>query len=356
MNYYLVCFIKKTPFHILVWFLVWFFFRSFFSVGSENKDFIFSFSVILTITSAIGSYMMIYHLIPNYLLKKKYRLFVLYIVYLLIVLLFVIEGTVLIGFTFYFNLDYQIMPNLTKSFPVMFVCVMLIVSMISGIKLIQHNYISILKNEDLKNKILQTQLQLKEQELKLLKMQIHPHFLFNSLNTIYGFALKKGDEAPEMILKLSNLLDYILYQIEKPTVFLENEINHLEDYITLEKLRFNDTLQVNLIKESAVENINIAPMMLIPFVENSFKHGAIIDGVLVVKILIKNLNDTLYFEVENSIIDKPNNEAGICIENIKKRLVMLYPNAHTLIIENNNDTFKVGLTIELNKLKSIKNV
>ena len=356
MNYYLVCFIKKTPFHILVWFLVWFFFRSFFSVGSENKDFIFSFSVILTITSAIGSYMMIYHIIPNYLLKKKYRLFVLYIVYLLIVLLFVIEGTVLIGFTFYFNLDYQIMPNLTKSFPVMFVCVMLIVSMISGIKLIQHNYISILKNEDLKNKILQTQLQLKEQELKLLKMQIHPHFLFNSLNTIYGFALKKGDEAPEMILKLSNLLDYILYQIEKPTVFLENEINHLEDYITLEKLRFNDTLQVNLIKESAVENINIAPMMLIPFVENSFKHGAIIDGVLVVKILIKNLNDTLYFEVENSIIDKPNNEAGIGIENIKKRLVMLYPNAHTLIIENNNDTFKVGLTIELNKLKSIKNV
>ena len=356
MNYYLVCFIKKTPFHILVWFLVWFFFRSFFSVGSENKDFIFSFSVILTITSAIGSYMMIYHLIPNYLLKKKYRLFVVYIVYLLIVLLFVIEGTVLIGFTFYFNLDYQIMPNLTKSFPVMFVCVMLIVSLISGIKLIQHNYISILKNEDLKNKILQTQLQLKEQELKLLKMQIHPHFLFNSLNTIYGFALKKGDEAPEMILKLSNLLDYILYQIEKPTVFLENEINHLEDYITLEKLRFNDTLQVNLIKESAVENINIAPMMLIPFVENSFKHGAIIDGVLVVKILIKNLNDTLYFEVENSIIDKPNNEAGIGIENIKKRLVMLYPNAHTLIIENNNDTFKVGLTIELNKLKSIKNV
>ena len=356
MNYYLVCFIKKTPFHILVWFLVWFFFRSFFSVGSENKDFIFSFSVILTITSAIGSYMMIYHLIPNYLLKKKYRLFVLYIVYLLIVLLFVIEGTVLIGFTFYFNLDYQIMPNLTKSFPVMFVCVMLIVSLISGIKLIQHNYKSIVKNEDLKNKILQTQLQLKEQELKLLKMQIHPHFLFNSLNTIYGFALKKGDEAPEMILKLSNLLDYILYQIEKPTVFLENEINHLEDYITLEKLRFNDTLQVNLIKESAVENINIAPMMLIPFVENSFKHGAIIDGVLVVKILIKNLNDTLYFEVENSIIDKPNNEAGIGIENIKKRLVMLYPNAHTLIIENNNDTFKVGLTIELNKLKSIKNV
>ncbi|MDB2555427.1 histidine kinase [Flavobacteriaceae bacterium] len=300
--------------------------------------------------------MMIYHLIPNYLLKKKYRLFVLYIVYLLIVLLFVIEGTVLIGFTFYFNLDYQIMPNLIKSFPVMVVCVMLIVSLISGIKLIQHNYKSIVKNEDLKNKILQTQLQLKEQELKLLKMQIHPHFLFNSLNTIYGFALKKGDEAPEMILKLSNLLDYILYQIEKPTVFLENEINHLEDYISLEKLRFHDTLQVNLIKESAVENINIAPMMLIPFIENSFKHGAIVNGVLVINILIKKIDNTLLFEVENSIIEKSKSEGGIGLENIQKRLKMLYPNAHTLEINENDQRFKVSLTLQLNGLKSIKNV
>jgi two-component system LytT family sensor kinase len=339
-----------------VWFLVWFFFRSFFSVGSENKDFIFSFSVILTITSAISSYMMIYHLIPNYLLKKKYRLFVLYIVYLLTVLLFVIEGTVLIGFTFYFNLDYQIMPNLTKSFPVMVVCVMLIVSLISGIKLIQHNYKSVLKNEDLKNKILQTQLQLKKQELSMLKMQIHPHFLFNSLNTIYGFALKKRDEAPEMILKLSNLLDYILYQIEKPTVFLENEINHLEDYISLEKLRFHDTLQVNLIKESAVENINIAPMMLIPFIENSFKHGAIVNGVLVINILIKKIDNTLLFEVENSIIEKSKSEGGIGLVNIQKRLKMLYPNAHTLEINENDQRFKVSLTLQLNGFKSIKNV
>ena len=300
--------------------------------------------------------MMIYHLIPNYLLKKKYRLFVLYLVYLLIVLLFVIEGTVLIGFTFYFNLDYQIMPNLTKSFPVMVVCVMLIVSLISGIKLIQHNYKSILKNEDLKNKILQTQLQLKEQELKLLKMQIHPHFLFNSLNTIYGFALKKADEAPEMILKLSNLLDYILYQIEKPTVSLENEINHLEDYISLEKLRFHDTLQVNLMKEDKIGDVYIAPMLLIPFVENSFKHGAIVDGCLSIHISIKSKNNTLIFDIENSLLDKTNNSTGIGLDNIQKRLKMLYPNAHTLQIDETDHRFKVSLTIDINGLKNSKNV
>ena len=300
--------------------------------------------------------MMIYHLIPNYLLKKKYRLFVLYIVYLLIVLLFVIEGTVLIGFAFYFNLDYQIMPNLTKSFPVMVVCVMLIVSLISGIKLIQHNYKSILKNEDLKNKILQTQLQLKKQELSMLKMQIHPHFLFNSLNTIYGFALKKRDEAPEMILKLSNLLDYILYQIEKPTVFLENEINHLEDYISLEKLRFHDTLEVNLIKGDDISEMYIAPMLLIPFVENSFKHGAIIDGSLAIMIAVKRNSEMLFFEVENSVLEKTNDSTGIGLENIKKRLEMLYPNAYTLEINRTDKLFKVQLAININGLKTHKNV
>ncbi len=300
--------------------------------------------------------MMIYHLIPNYLLKKKYRLFVLYIVYLLIVLLFVIEGTVLIGFTFYFNLDYQIMPNLTKSFPVMVVCVMLIVSLISGIKLIQHNYKSILKNEDLKNKILQTQLQLKKQELSMLKMQIHPHFLFNSLNTIYGFALKKRDEAPEMILKLSNLLDYILYKIEKPIVSLENEINHLEDYISLEKLRFHDTLEVNLIKGDDISEMYIAPMLLIPFVENSFKHGAIIDGSLAIMIAVKRNSEMLFFEVENSVLEKTNDSTGIGLENIKKRLEMLYPNAYTLEINRTDKLFKVQLAININGLKTHKNV
>ena len=238
----------------------------------------------------------------------------------------------------------------------MVVCVMLIVSLMSGIKLIQHNYKSILKNEDLKNKILQTQLQLKKQELSMLKMQIHPHFLFNSLNTIYGFALKKRDEAPKMILKLSNLLDYILYQIEKPTVSLENEINHLEDYISLEKLRFHDTLEVNLIKGDDISEMYIAPMLLIPFVENSFKHGAIIDGCLAIMIAVKRNSEMLFFEVENSVLEKTNDSTGIGLENIKKRLEMLYPNAYTLEINRTDKLFKVQLAININGLKTHKNV
>ena len=302
------------------------------------------------------SYFVVYFLVPKYLLKKLYKSFILYTIYTLILSIYAIILSVLFALVYLADLNPENASPITKTLPFIILGVFFVVLIVVTLSLILHNYKSIVKNEDLKNKILQTQLQLKEQELKLLKMQIHPHFLFNSLNTIYGFALKKGDEAPEMILKLSNLLDYILYQIEKPTVFLENEINHLEDYITLEKLRFNDTLQVNLIKESAVENINIAPMMLIPFVENSFKHGAIVNGVLVINILIKKIDDTLLFEVENSIIEKSKSEGGIGLENIQKRLKMLYPNAHTLEINENDQRFKVSLTLQLNGLKSIKNV
>ena len=131
----------------------------------------------------------------------------------------------------------------------------------------------------LENKILETQLKLKEQQLNYLKMQIHPHFLFNTLNTMYGFALKKADDTPEMILKLSNLLDYLLYKVDKPFVLLADDIDHIKDYIELEKMRFNETLKIHFSTQNISENIKIAPMLLLPFIENSFKHGAIKNSV-----------------------------------------------------------------------------
>ena len=254
--------------------------------------------------------------------------------------------TVVFGFVFFFNLEFQLMPTLTKSSSVILVCVLLIVALAGSLKILKHNYKSLEENKALENKYLQTQLQLKEQELKFLKMQIHPHFLFNSLNTIYGFTLKKSNEAPEMILKLSNLLDYILYQINKPKVALTEEVNHLEDYVSLEKMRFNDTLKVNFIKEVKNANVQIAPMLLIPFVENSFKHGKIINEILNVDIHLKVEKNKLFFKVENSSTNEEESEKGIGLQNIQKRLEMLYPEKHKLEISIYNNTFKVILEIE----------
>ncbi len=345
-------FLKQSILHLSFWFVVWFFFRTFFSVGSSNAQFIFWFSILLSIISIIASYVFVYNLLPNYLLKKKYKAFALYSIYTGVFITCGVFMTMAFGFIFYFNLEFQNMPALTKSSSVILVCVLLIVVLASGIKILSHNYKSLEKNKSLENKILQAQLQLKEQELKFLKMQIHPHFLFNSLNTIYGFALKKKNEAPEMILKLSNLLDYILYQVDKPTVSLVDEIHHLEDYISLEEMRFHDTLIVTFNKSELTSDIQIAPMLFIPFLENSFKHGKIIDEKLSINIDLKIDYNILIFEIVNTSESNDKQGNGIGLENIQKRVEMLYPNAHNLIVEHSKNQFKVQLQITIDGLKT----
>jgi sensor histidine kinase YesM len=342
----LILVLKKIPIHFLCWVLIWFFFRNFFSVATSNQNFLFWFSSLLSIVTLITAYVFVYDLIPKYLLKKQYKKFVLYTIYSGVFVATTILMIEVVGFVFYFNLEFKKMPALTTNPAVILVCIFFIVILASGLKILKSNYKSLDEKKTLENKFLQTKLELKEQELKFLKMQIHPHFLFNSLNTIYGFAIAKADEAPEMILKLSNLLDYILYQVDKPKVLLIEEVNHLEDYISLEKMRFHDTLKVNFNKDKLNDSLQIPPMLLIPFVENSFKHGVIIDGVLNVDIQLKVAVNYLFFEIENSSKEKEDINGGIGLENIKKRLEMLYPKKHQLEIIDKKDVFKVSLKIE----------
>lgn len=336
--------------HLIFWMLVYYFYAYFLGYGSSNIKYVNLFSGFLMPVTILISYFLIYYLIPKYLLTKKYKYFILYTVYTFIISIYIIILSILYGLLYSESYKEVNTTPLTKTIPFIILGVYFVVLIVVSLSLIMHNYNNIVKNESLKSKILNAQLQLKEQELKFLKMQIHPHFLFNSLNTIYGFALKKGDEAPEMILKLSNLLDYILYQIEKPNVLLQDEVNHLIDYISLEKMRFHDTLQVVFDKNIEKTNLQIAPMLLIPFVENAFKHGAIINGKLKVTILLKTTENELFFEVVNTSIEDNNLEYGIGLDNIKKRLEMLYPNGHKIKIEQLKNSFKVQL--EISNLKT----
>lgn len=341
--------------HSLFWVIIYFFYAYFLGYGSSNIKYVNVFSGFLMPTTIIISYFFVYYLIPNYLLTKKYKYFILYSVYTFILSVFLITLSILYGLIYSEGLKEGNTTPLTKTLPFIILGIFFVVMIAVSISLIMHNYKSIVSNENLRNKILQTQLQLKEQELKFLKMQIHPHFLFNSLNTIYGYALKKGDDAPKMILKLSNLLDYILYQIEKPQVLLKDEINHLLDYVSLERMRFHDTLEVTISKNVYNENVQIAPMILIPFVENSFKHGNIIDGKLKVEINIETKENRLLFEIINSSVKEDNSIKGIGLENIKKRLEMLYPKYHKFEIEQTENQFKVKLEIiDLKRLKNAK--
>jgi len=331
--------------HILFWCLVLFFFTYFFGAESKNYQNTLSFSLFLMPITIATTYVSIYKLIPDYLITKRYFLFGLYSLYTLIISGYLIMVSIFFSLIYLSNFEYGAMNPATKNIIVITTGVYLVVIIVSAFKLLKLNLKHSEETKKLETKILETQLKLKEQEINYLKMQIHPHFLFNTLNTMYGFALKKADETPEMILKLSNLLDYLLYQIDKPFVLLTDEINHIQDYIELEKMRFNNTLNINFKVENISEDIKIAPMLLLPFIENSFKHGALKNSVLTIKITLSCKNKKIYFYIENTNKETNTNTKGIGLENIKKRLNLLYKNNYTLKTKNTETKFKVNLKL-----------
>ncbi len=345
--------LKKTAkllLHIIFWVIVLFCYSYFFGHNSDNINYVFSFSLFLMPVTIGTTYAVTDILIPKYLLHEKYGLFILYCTYTIIISAFFIVMSFFYGLLFLTGLKIGEMAPMTQSPLFLFIAVYFVVFVASAINLVQHNYTSISANQELKNKVLEAQLKLKEQELHYLKMQIHPHFLFNTLNTMYGFALKKSEETPEMILKLSNLLDYLLYQVDKPFVSLQEEINHIEDYLALEKMRFMNTLDVSMNFDKIAHTIQIAPMLFIPFIENSFKHGQIRNQKLSIIIDLKYRNNKIHFNIKNSILNtSKDNVQGIGLTNIKKRLQLLYKDMHELNISENDDWYHVHLVLKITK-------
>jgi len=300
------------------------------------------------------TYFVNFFLIPKYLLTKKYWKFALYSFYTLVFSSYIIVLIIYACLIFILNFNISIMPPMSKNFFFILILVLLVVGVISSVSLLNHSFKTTSRNKELQNKILNTQLQLKEQELHYLKRQIHPHFLFNTLNTIYGFALKQSKQTPEIILKLSNLLDYILYQVNKPKVSLKEEVLHIKEYIELEKIRFQDNLKVTFLSDEIDEKIEVAPMLLIPLVENAFKHGGLINGFLHIEIKIKMKNPQLDFSIKNSCIEHESNaiNGGIGLQNIRKRLALNYPENHQLTNSFKENWYRVNLTVyNVNKLK-----
>ena len=244
-------------------------------------------------------------------------------------------------------MNYSEMPPLRRSLLSMMLLVYLVVLLVSSFTLLKQNYAAIAKNKSLENKILEAQLKLKEQELNYLKLQVHPHFLFNTLNTLYGHALKKSEETPDMILKLSNLLDYLLYQADKPLVSISSEIEHIKDYLSLEKMRYGSNLLVELDLPENIEDISIAPMLFIPLVENCFKHGQLIEGKLTIDVQLKIDEDNIRFTIINSVksIENQGFRNGIGLTNLEKRLKLLYPDHHSISIIRNSNSFEVQLIL-----------
>ena len=197
-------------------------------------------------------------------------------------------------------------------------------------------------------------------ELQLLKAQIHPHFLFNTLNNIYSFSLNQSPQAGTLVRKLSGMLSYMIQECDEKVVPLEKELELIQDYMGLEKVRYGNRLDMQVEVNGNYENKLVAPLLMIPFAENCFKHGASMMRGKQWMHLIININDNeLDFNLSNS---KPsqsnaiNNKAGIGLSNVQKRLQLLYPGKHQLNINSTDTTFSVYLKIELQKQAIVQTI
>jgi hypothetical protein len=190
-------------------------------------------------------------------------------------------------------------------------------------------------------------------ELKALKSQVNPHFLFNSLNSIYSLARKNSPKVPEKIIQLSDLMRHVIYNSDDDFILLTKEVEMVRNYIELQNLRTSENEKINFEMFGEIEGKKVAPLIFLPFVENSFKHG-LKSGAenAFVKIKLEVLANNLSFEIENSkgisLETEDFKYKGIGIENVKKRLNLIYPGRYSLKITNNDETYKVLLQIQIN--------
>jgi sensor histidine kinase YesM len=300
----------------------------------------------------IYAYGIIYWLVPKILIKEKYvRFCLMFCVWMVVgLLLNFISRYVLVSFRTGHPDNIPTNGSYKQIFAFGSFVVMNTIGMFGG-------FIKFFKlwNTELQQK----QLAEKEKinaELELLKAQLHPHFLFNTLNNLYSLVYEKSDRAPKMLMRLSGLLSYVLYECKADEVLLSKEISIIKDYVSLEKERYGDRLDVSLNFSGDIDNKMLAPMLFQPFIENAFKHGTSEQlGKVWMSIDLSVKENQLYFKIINSC---DNNAAailekhGVGIENVKKRLELLYPENFQLQNGVENDVYIVSLSLELKVVKT----
>jgi two-component system LytT family sensor kinase len=310
-------------------------------------------------TGIILFYLNYNYLVTFFLLQKKYA-------YYISILLVLIALFVVIRYQFFTpefkdmrppnGINFQRLPNGYGNFehrvyrrnqPFFFKIVpavfyLLIVAISTIIKTLSEFY------DDQQNKLI-TENQRTATELNYLRNQTNPHFLFNSLNSIYSLAHKKSDLVPDAIVTLSEMMRYMLYETDNKSVLLEKEINYIKNYIELQKLRLNNIENISINIHGNTKDKYIEPMLLISFIENAFKYGTDYKGSAFVKIVIRIEDNTLHFWIENKIANhkKDPENSGIGLANIKNRLTLLYPNTHQLELTSVDSKYTVNLVLQL---------
>lgn len=333
--------------HVLFWCVSLGYFFLLFSRNTGDQINTFLFIAGISPITIIITYLFNYYFIPNFLNKGQYFKFIWYSVATGVVgvWLALIVGVIIWVVRADLYLD-RLNRNMLDV-PMLIASLFFVVLMGVSVKLIRVNF-QVQQQKDLSEKerlLLDNQLKLNE--LRLLKEQLNPHFLFNTLNNIYGLTLEKSDKAPDLVMRLSNILDYMLYRTDTALVPLKQEVEMVENYISIEKHRFEGRYPISFNVTGELHKFQIAPLLLLPLVENCFKHG--IRKSLkhsFVEINLETNDNSIIFRTSNSFGDEKSG-GGIGLVNLKKRLEMIYHGKYELIITDKGNEFETLLTIQL---------
>lgn len=300
-----------------------------------------------------ATYFTIYFLIDRFLIRKRYTSFMILLLASMAAFGFILR---LIAYYFLYPKLYPEGLAISLWFPPKILIgifyIYAWVAIVSSFHLIRHYY----QHQQAAQKLQQAAEQLEKEklsaELKLLKSQINPHFLFNTLNNLYVLTLNNSTNAPQMVHKLSELMSYMLFDSNQARVALEKEVHYLRNYIDLEKLRYGEGLEVKFNIYGKTDRIMVVPLLMLPLVENCFKHGArkqLAGGWIHIDLELEGMD--LVLKVENS---KPNLAvsklpSGIGLQNLVKRLEYLYPSQYTLQLFDETDTYMAVLRLRLNE-------
>lgn len=325
---------KEVVFQLLLH-IVLFLFFSF----DKNQPSIQEFKVAAFINYSMGALVINYVLLPHFFYKKKYLLFFLSVA-VIVAAIIMIEELVLEAI-YYPDTRGKHFPGIVYSL----LDVMPVIMILAGFKFAWDASKKQLEVEELRSSV-------KESELQFLKSQINPHFLFNNLNNLYSYAIEQSPKTPSIILELSSVLRYMLYDCKEDFVALPKEIEHLKNFTQLNELQIEERGKVTFNTEGIKSGYRIAPLILTVFIENAFKHSTASQSKdIVIDIDIK-VSDSgmLEFKCKNSFQPIGNTESlskGIGLQNVKKRLQLLYPNAHELHIQDEKDVYYVHLKVQL---------
>ncbi|MCY1721410.1 histidine kinase [Prolixibacteraceae bacterium Z1-6] len=343
----------RIVYHLIFWMVVGSFYFLVFNWNSEFPEVSIIFTAGLLPVAVVVTYIFNYRLLPKYLWNKRYGSFLSFSLFTLLASTWLSFLIVFYALIHILNTQASLEPAVLHP-ELQVISLNFIVFFAIAVKQIKRAFFMQQEKNEMEKTQLNMELKLKEAELKLLKAQIHPHFLFNTLNNLYGLTLEKSNDAPDLVLRLSGILDYILYQCNEKSVLLSDELDNLKNYIEIEKIRYSEKLELSVDFPSETNNLQIAPLILLPFIENAFKHGVSnYPGTAFVNTRINLLENTLVFKIENSKnpIKAPvqNHSNGIGLQNARKRLDLIYPEKYILQIDDKKETYFVNLTLELGR-------